>query len=229
MSTDVAIPADELSDADRIELLEQQLADATVRAEKAEELAEAHSPTRDIGGFIMTSIEDVEHRFDKQNIRDLAEAELAEINRARLKNGYMPINYSDEEWAVAIEKVKSDLLLDREKYAPPAEGPLMRTLKMVTPAGNLVQIPYEPQINNQAGSLEDGIAIYRNKGFKLPKPMLCPSQDCYEYSAVNDNDGNYTFKAYCTKDHHDRTERVQGQSVENVVTARVNQALQGRR
>jgi len=186
--------------------LTQNLAVALDAVEAAEAKVAEFDPYTDIEGFLMVDAADVRTRFGKEKLRDLAMLELAEINKRRWKDGLDRVQYSPAEMEEKINDIISDLLADRKREAPPDDGsPIMRTLKMVDKDGNIRQVPFEPQVNNQAGSLEDGVARYRNKGWKLPKPMLCPSQNCWEPSAV-DEDGRWRFKAYCTQDHLVRTE-----------------------
>jgi len=175
--------------------------------QRAEALVVEYKPTTDVGSFLMETADDVRARFSEQTILDLAEGELAEINRVRLKAGHTQIKYDDDEWEKAIDATIADLLADRQTNGPPVVGPLMRTLKMVKPDGVLVQIPYEKQINNLAGSIADAVARYVDKGFKKTDPDLCPSQNCYEPSILKG--GNFVFKGYCSNDHLARTEGTQ--------------------
>ena len=83
---------------------------------------------------------------------------------------------------------------------------MARTLKMVAPTkdrckvqpcyehGHLVQVRVEAQINNQAGSLGDGITRYKDKGYKLAVndegAMICAAQECNEWAEMEN--GKYT-------------------------------------
>lgn len=196
----------------------QRAEEAEVRAEAAEAEADEFRPTKDIKEFLMETAEDVKVRFGEQKLRDLAETEIRDLNQKRTKEGYTRIKWEPAEWDEAVDRAILELLSDRVREAPPIEGPLMKTLKMVKPDGTLIQVPYEAQINNLAGSLEDAIARYRKKGYKLTDPLLCPSQNCYEISTL-DSDGTYLHGAYCTADHRRRTEQLQRGAVENPVTA----------
>lgn len=195
------------SERARIEY-EAQLKDALTRAEEAEAEAEEFKPTRDASMFLLTDADSVVERFGEQKLRDLAQRELATVNRRRAKDNLPPIEYSDGEREEAIKRVIESLLADRASHGAKTEGPIMKTIKMITPAGHLVQPPFEAQINNQAGSLEDAVAIYRRKGYKIAVDdegrTLCPAQDCYD-SAIMEG-GKYTFGGYCSADHQQRTE-----------------------
>ena len=175
--------------------------------QKAEALVVEYKPTVDIRSYLMETPDDVRARFSEQTIQDLAEGEIAEVNRVRTKAGHAPIKYDEKEMAKKIDETILDLLADRAREAPPVTGPLMRTLKMVKPDGTLVQIPYEDQINNLAGSISDAKERYREKGFKMTDPDLCPSQNCYELSILEG--GNFVFRGYCSNDHLTRTEGTQ--------------------
>ena len=187
--------------------------------------ADEHRPTRDVMPFLMETADDVRKRFTPQNLEDLANAELVTINRERTKNGHWPLPALEGiELEKAIDEAIASLLADRAMATPPTEGPLGRSLKMVSPAKGgqpeqLRQIPYEPQINNMAGSLEDGFARYRRKGFKMADPSLCPTMDCSLKSVVGE-DGEFVYGAYCSADHRIRTERDSSQSEIPGVTSR---------
>lgn len=195
----------------RVEELEAELKEAVERAEKAEAEAEQYRPTADVSGFFMEDAEDVRARFGKQKLEDIAHMELAQINRHRAKQNLPMVKLTGNEKKQAVEKVVQELLEDRKKEGPKQNGPIPKTLKMVKPDGTLVQLPYEAQINNLAGSLEDAVARYRNKGYKLTDPTLCPAQNCYEEAAMDN--GKFAYGAYCSQDHQRRTEQMQGTPV----------------
>lgn len=190
---------------DQILALEAELKEAIERAETAEARVEELKPTRSIEHYLDMSEEGLRARFGEQQIRDIAARELVQINKRRLAEGLTPVSWEGRELEDAIQRVIAGLQADRQLYGPPSEGPLNKTLKMVKPDDMLIQVPYENQINNLAGSIEDAVARYRNKGYKLTEPLLCPSQNCWEKAAMNG--GVYEFKGYCTEDHMKRTER----------------------
>lgn len=200
--------------------LSAQLAEALRERDDFKAEAEKHRPTADVRRFHMATPEDVYARFGKDQIADLAQLERVKQNRERSKNGHFPLpQLEGAELEKAINATIADLLGDTARAQPPIEGPLNRVLKMVDREGNLRQIPYEPQINNMAGSLADGYERYRQKGFKMPDPMLCATADCYEDSRINAA-GEFEFKGYCSQDHMDRTERLNTQTQVPGVTNR---------
>ena len=211
----------EAENADLERRLAQALRDNERLAAKVDDL----KPTVDVSVYLMETADDVRKRFTPQQLKDLANAERIKENRERNARGDFPLPpLEGEELEAAIDGAIEMLLADREMTQPPVEGPLDRTLKMVAPVqkgqqrGHLVQIPYEPQVNNQAGSLADGYERYRQKGFKMTDPTLCPTKDCYRKAAMND--GDFVFGAYCTADHQNRTERDTTQTAVPGVTTR---------
>ena len=219
-----------MTDTDLIAKLETQLAEKDAVLESAtalinekdaalkvaEKLVEEYKPTVDVSGFLMETVDDVKARFSESQIRDLAEREFAEVNRTRLKAGYSQIEFDEEAWEQAIDETIDDLLADRRRDGANPTGPLMRVMKMMKPDGILVQIPYENQINNLAGSIADAIQRYKDKGFKLVTPDLCPSQNCWELAAIEN--GLFIYGRYCSQDHQKRTEGTQNEGVEGAIT-----------
>lgn len=194
------------------EELQKELAATLKEKAQAEAEADEYRPWEDVSHFHMENRDDVFARFGREQIVDLAQTERVKQNRERSKNGHFPLPpLEGEELERAIEATVADLLGDEGRAQPPVEGPLNRVLKMVDKQGGLRQIPYEPQVNNMAGSLADGYERYRQKGFKMPKPMMCATQDCYKDSAQNEA-GEFAFGGYCSADHRDRTERTQTQT-----------------
>lgn len=195
--------------ADMVKELRDELRKAELTIKKQQVEIDMLSPTVDASRWIWETPEDVKAFFTEQQLKDIAEASFKEVNRERVRNGYQPITYSDEEWAEGVDQAIEDLLTDAAA-GPPEVGPLARTLKMVNPKnGNLVQIPFEGQVNNIAGSLNDGLFRYEQKGFKRTKPMFCPSADCWQTAAsgTGSKKGSYLFDGYCSQDHFNRTER----------------------
>ena len=214
-ATASAETADSTEDA---EVLREQLRAAAkvIEAQKAE--LEANRPTVNISHYLFETIEDVKAFYPEKHLRDTAMAEIAAINKQRMREGYDPIRPKKSEMAGLIEEVMADLLADRKVNGALEEGPLLRTLKMVAPDGSLRQIPYEGQFNNIAGSLEDGYRKYTKKGFKRTQPMLCPAGGCWEVSASED--GEMVFTGYCSQDHFNRTEAGVGAAAVPGVTTR---------
>ncbi|MCH8198772.1 MAG: hypothetical protein IIA54_01725 [Chloroflexi bacterium] len=93
--------------------------------------------------------------------------------------------------------------------APPEAHDGRRALKvaLVSPYDYGAPGGVNDHINNLAGSISDAKERYREKGFKMTDPDLCPSQNCYEPSILKG--GNFVFKGYCSHDHLARTEGTQ--------------------
>lgn len=190
---------------------------AELKAEKAaskkkdERIAEL-KPTRDVTPFMFQTTDDVREFFGEEKLIVKVKERLAAQNRIRMRQGYERLPTDPESIAEMVEELVAELVDDRhsEGVLPSVEGWLDRTLKMIRPDGMLIQIPYEGQINNTAGSLADGIERYRRKGFKLTEPMLCPTKDCYEVAAAHEKGaqkGRWIYDGYCSEDHRNRTER----------------------
>lgn len=194
---------------DRIADLEAQLADAN-------EMIDALRPERNVVEFLFNTPADVIAFFGEDGVNDRVRHEIAIENKKRTQDGFDRIVYDDALFAEKRAEYINGLLQDRANSQPPRDGWLDRTLKMYKPADpkkrpgppQLVQIPYEGQINNVAGSLADGYVRYEKKGYKRTDPMLCPSKDCWQESA-RDDAGEWVYHGYCSQDHFERTEKGQ--------------------
>lgn len=211
--------------------LEARNKELEAELEKAKIEAEQYKPFRSVEDRMFKGVGDVKRRFSKQQLKDIAGAELASMNSERLRRGFLPIDWSDEEWEAETTRAAEELVGDRRRHIP-TEGPLARTLKMVAPTkdrckvqpcyehGHLVQVRVEAQINNQAGSLGDGITRYKDKGYKLAVndegAMICAAQECNEWAAMEN--GKYTHRGYCTETHMKRVEGNQGEALTNAIT-----------
>jgi len=172
---------------------------------KQEKQIEELKPTKNVAPFLFDTPEDVVAFYGDKKLDEMLKATVAAENKTRTKQGYDRTVYTPEEFAEAKEALIADLLADRTRMGPPLEGFLDRTIKMIKPEdGNLVQIPLEAQINNVAGSLNDGMFRYEKKGYKRTEPMLCPAKDCWETSAIGK--GKFVHSGYCSEDHYKRTE-----------------------
>lgn len=197
-----------LTDKDRIAELTKQLKDSQKELETKDKVLADLRPTVDIRKRQFHTSEQVVEFFGKGKLTDNVKAHIAQENRQRSKQGYDRIAYSDEEIAVLVDELAANFVADQLVGAP-TEGWLLRTIKMVAPNGNLVQIPYEGQFNNIAGSLADGLVLYERKGYKRTEPMLCPAGDCFDESATmttGRSKGKWAFSGYCSEDHFRRTE-----------------------
>lgn len=218
--------------------LKKELEELEKELQQARDEADHYKPFRSAEDRIFGGVDDVKARFSKQQLKDIAGAELASINSERLRRGFLPVDWSDEQWEDEVNRAALELIGDRTRHQV-MEGPLARTLKMIAPCkdrcdkqpcydhGHLLQIRVEDQINNQAGSLGDGITRYRDRGYKLAVnddgAMMCAAQECYAWAAMEN--GKYTQRGYCSEEHRKRTEGSQGSAVTNTIT---QQALAGR-
>lgn len=188
-----------------LEAANADLATAKQALAEAEQKARQLDPTADVSGFLYTTREELIDFLGLDTIDSIVENQIATDNKVRTRQGFDRLTYSPAEKKSLRDQVIDELLSDREAAAPPSEGFLSRSLKMLSPSGALIQIPYEGQINNVAGSLADGYVRYEKKGYKRVRPNLCPSTDCYREAVVEN--GEFTFFGYCSRDHYLRTER----------------------
>lgn len=203
--------------ADTVADLKAQLEEERKLRLAAEAEAKRLSPTVDIRGMLFRNTDEVREFFGPKKIKELVDTRLAADNKALNRQGFDRISLTKEEREEFTEEMLQSFIDDRRSVTPPIEGPLTRTIKMVTPDGlSLRQMIFEGQVNNTAGSLADGILVYQNKGFKRTDPMLCPSMDCWEPSAVvtsGKGKGRMEFTGYCSQDHYNRTESRQSRTV----------------
>ena len=193
---------DEPVESDELTELRMELARVEAERDEANRRAEQWRPDVDVAAY--STPEEAYAFMGRERLVATAEASLAQQNKDRIKRGLPPL-YSGEpaEYKRLIEeeivKTCRELVDERTKWVNTKAPIPMRTLKMVKPDGNVVQIPVEAQINNGAASLYDPIARYKEKGFKLPSPTLCNLRDCHAPSAVTN--GKYDYQGYCSRDH----------------------------
>jgi hypothetical protein len=206
---------------EEIRQLRKELRAAHKAAERKQAELDELKPTIDLHSRLFETTEDVYNWFEEQQLKDMAEQSLVAENRLRQRRGLSRLEYTEEEWAQAIEDVVEDLLADRVLNGAPEEGPLMRVIKMWNPADQSIrEIPYEGQFNNIAGSLADGLVTYQRKGFKQIEPMLCAAGGCNQVAArqaAGKNQGRLQFAGYCSQDHFDRTEKRNNAELPGVV------------
>ncbi len=180
---------------------------------EARALTDEYKPTADIRNRIFTDPSQVEDYFGEARLRDMAERELSIENQKRWRDGLPPLRLEEEAYQASVKRIALELVADRTKWVS-TEGPQMRVMKMVKPdeGKTIVQIPVENQINNQAGSIGDGVQLYKNKGYKICDPFLCAMKDCWEFAHV-DGLGRFTYEGYCNLDHRNRTEQRQGSNL----------------
>ena len=100
-----------------------------------------------------------------------------------------------------VDKILEELLSRRTKFVDANKR--VRVVKMAARNGDgwdIVQIPVEVQINNEAG--QSGAAIWkqRDKGRKLVLPYLCQRIDCWAEAKVGP-DGKFLYAGYCSAEH----------------------------
>jgi len=193
-----------------------ELAEARAEIEEANRRAAEWRPDVDVA--VYNTPEEAYQFFGKEKLGQIAERRLAKMNKDRIKEGLPPLYTGDpaeyrrllEEEVVAICKE----MVSRKNSIKNANRVIaQRTLKMVKPDGNMVQIPVELQINNGQGSLYDPIARYKEKGFKLPSPTRCNFRDCWDPSAIHN--GKYLFGGYCSQEHQQMIEGDDGKNRNN--------------
>jgi len=144
------------------------------------------------------------------HLREIAEDRLARADAEARKRGRPPQWEGDRQgWERRVAEVVAEIAEEtvgaKSKWVEdPGKATPQRTMKMVKPDGNMVQIPVEPQINNGAGSISDPIERYKRKGFKLATPVRCALRDCWEPAEVSG--GKLVFSGYCTEAHRQRKE-----------------------
>ena len=188
------------------------------KAEIAEANRRAAEWRPDVDVAVYNTPEEVYEFFGKDHLAKIAERRLAKLNKDRIKEGLPPLYTGDpaeykrllEEEIVAICR---EMVSRKNAIRSARKVVAMRTLKMVKPDGNMVQVPVELQINNGQGSLYDPIARYKEKGFKLPSPTRCNLRDCWDPSAVHN--GKYVFGGYCSEEHQNMVEGSDGKARNN--------------
>lgn len=207
--------------AETVEISAEELAALRAEAARYKDEAERYRPFRDVSNMMFESPQQVIDYFGPKAMRDLATSELSDINKVRLRQGLDRVTYTEEEWEEAIQAKAAEMAQDRFKHVP-TEGGARRTLKMVNPnSGTVVQIPVEDQINNQAGSMGDGVNRYKDKGFKMAVDsegrILCPTENCW--APAHGESGAYTYGGYCSERHRLMVEPRKVGGVDNVITA----------
>jgi hypothetical protein len=192
------------------ELAVKEAENATLRTQVAD-----LKPTVDVE--LYNTPADVERIYGKDKMDEIVELRLGEINKGRLRTGLLPydFNNSPEILARTRREVIAELLSRRTKFAE--ENPTIRVVKMML-NGTMRQIPFEQQINNEAG--QQGAAIWkmRDKGAKLCMPFLCMRNNCYAPAATDDN-GSLVLDGYCSVAHRSTDPYLKGKQVAGVTTS----------
>lgn len=149
---------------------------------------------------------DVIAHYGLDHMRVIAEVSLAADNKQRVREGRPPLWANRDEYeqliAETVERKAEEMAGDRHMWTSGVKNgshTRLRTFKMVTPDGRMVQIPIDVTVNNGNGSLGDPILRYQRKGFKVASPVRCKLVDCYEPAPFED--GRYLFNGYCSVSH----------------------------
>ena len=180
-------------------------------------------PDTDIHDRLFDSVEDVFEWYGEEALASIAMDEIAEVNKQRIKRGHPAMTSAEMQPSrERIEQEARKILAERRNAV--GSGPFNRSLKMIAPSrtcgcngyddemkplpcyrhGNLVPIPFEPQVNNMKGSLYDATERYIKKGFKLTNPLICFAGPCNEPAAV-DSRGKLLYGGYCSDRHRSAT------------------------
>ncbi len=153
---------------------------------------------------VYDTLEDVIEMVGKGRLIELAAQSMAAINNVRRAQHFPDFILSDEEQEVKVVEI-AQRFLDK-KYLAEDENPhRTRVIKMVTKAGNVVQVVAENQVNNMAGSRSDWYAVYTAKGHKIAinsrtKATFCGSLNCNRDSKLDDR-GKPMWQSYCSEGH----------------------------
>jgi len=184
--------------------LERQVAELKAELERVKKERDQFQPFREVP--VYTTPEEAIEVFGIDHLREIAEEALAKEERRLRERGRRPRWETDpdgyeKEIARLIDEIASEAVERVTKWVPDDISKIIpqRTIKLVAPNGNMVQIPIEAQINNGAGSMADPIERYKRKGFKLATPVRCALRDCWTPAAVSG--GKLTYAGYCSETH----------------------------
>lgn len=142
-----------------------------------------------------------------------AETKFANDNMNRAKQGLPQFNINEHPEILdeLVEELKEEMRQARSRPLSTVDEyrKVPRRIKMVIDRGGnptIEQLPLEPQVNNMAGSMADGILRYTVKGFKMTSPILCTREGCYEPAALTPQGGLQFENAYCTAYHESEVE-----------------------
>lgn len=209
--------------------LEHELEELRARNAALQEENDKFKPTYDVRGLLNHPVETLSEFFGPDYWRELAEQEFASENRQRMRDGLRPMDPDDRTISDIIVRIQQEKR-DQPNRIPGSNiaEPAMKKIKMVIHRpmvfrGRTIkypvieQIPLEPQINNTAGSLADGIVRYTEKGFKLTDPFLCPRNGCMADAALDNM--NWAFSGYCSRVHQMETEGVTNRDTNQVIVS----------
>lgn len=196
-------PGPSSEDELRKRVFELELQNSELEAEN-EEL----KPTFDVSLYLTDRVAWIEKWLGPEHWVTLAEAEYSKENRKRARDG-MP-QYDVKNNPDILDQLVQEMKA-REQAHVDAPGPIQdppgRKIKMMIMRQGyptIEQIPLEGQINNQVGSLADGIYRYTQKGFKMTSPFLCPRAGCFKAAAQSN--GTWMEGGYCSALHREEVE-----------------------
>ena len=189
------------------DIVEEDVRDAEItrlRAQLDQAEARIHEAETSARGIIERPVyhdaDEVINLLGATTLRETAMQQLARESMKRRREGMPGWDISTESAAVEqrLREIAEQLVQERTKWV--REQHQVRVVKMVTPEGNIVQVPVEEQINNEAGQQGTAIHKAKDKGYKLHWPYLCQTNDCWLESAV-DGQGNLSLDGYCSPAH----------------------------
>lgn len=163
-----------------IEMLRAQLAEAQRLV--AEVRPEVEVP-------VLTE-ENIDDLVPAEELRAEAEAEFASLNTQRAKSGLPMVNRDTDSYRQELERMiatkRLERLTNQTAHVPLDMAYLVasKTVKMMHPAGSMVQHIYEPQSNTQTGAVRELMHLMRDKGHRLALPQRCLLYDCYAPAAT---------------------------------------------
>lgn len=200
------------ADENELARLRAELAAKDEEVRKLQEEAVRNAPYVDVSRQFLQTVEDLDEFYPEKFWTEQIARKLAATNRKNRLEGYPILDANDPGVRqVFIDEVKQEFFARRLGTQRP--GPWVRKIKLVKPDDcddygwwNVYGQMVEPQINNTAGSIGDGIVRYTNKGYKITKPFLCAAGPCFNAAAV-DSAGHLVYRGYCSQEHHDVIER----------------------
>lgn len=203
--------------------LRAKVAELEAKAAGLEAQVEEFRPDVDITVMMFQNEDDLAEVFNDQYWLDRVQLQFADLNRQRRLQGLERLKFDEDEIEDEIRRAKQQELSSRQK---PAWGPPDKRIKLVkkNPDGSffpphIVQLPYESQVNNVAGSLADGLVIYTRKGYKLTAPFLCPRRNCFK-PALLDHNREWAHDGYCSAEHFIEVEKPVNPAVAKGVTVK---------
>lgn len=115
----------------------------------------------------------------------------------------LPLSLLDREEFVEASPLRDEgFELFFEEPGQPLAGKRLVTIKAITPTGVILQLPFEPQINNQVGGDPQdmlGLLKYTRKGYillwdKQYNTLFCKAWDCWAK-------GQAQFEGFCCAPH----------------------------